>query len=221
MALTPNVVSNTPITSAWGNEIRDRTVQKFATAAERTAQWPAPPVGAVSTLATNPNTLYVWTGAAWVSGGGAPARIEKQRTSGHISLTTAAYTNWTDLDNATFQTQIAAAVGDEVEINLDGSWSTVAGGVGLIDVYGVGSAISWGTSAPGTTVGLGLVGAGGHAIAGSDPFNATAWRAMTAGDIVAGQATIRVRARTSGGTQILLADATSPLTFTVRNLGGS
>jgi len=46
MGLTPNVVDGNPIQAAWGNEIRDRTSQVFANAAERDAQWTAPPDGA-------------------------------------------------------------------------------------------------------------------------------------------------------------------------------
>ena len=65
MGLTPNVVANTPIASTWGNEIRDRSVQNFATAAERSAQWIAPPEGAVSYL-RDVDRVEVWNGTAWV-----------------------------------------------------------------------------------------------------------------------------------------------------------
>lgn len=46
MAFTPNVVDGNVILAQWGNEVRDRTSQVFATAAERDAQWAAPPNGA-------------------------------------------------------------------------------------------------------------------------------------------------------------------------------
>lgn len=46
MGLTPNVVDGNPIATAWGNELRDRSTQVFANAAERDAQWTAPPDGA-------------------------------------------------------------------------------------------------------------------------------------------------------------------------------
>lgn len=46
MAFTPNVVDGNIILASWGNEIRDRTRQVFATPAERDAQWAAPPNGA-------------------------------------------------------------------------------------------------------------------------------------------------------------------------------
>jgi hypothetical protein len=64
MALTPNVASAAPITSAWGNEIRDRSVQVFASAAARAAAWTSPPEGAVSYLA-DVDALDFWTGSAW------------------------------------------------------------------------------------------------------------------------------------------------------------
>src|SRR5262245_2986386 len=45
MPATPNVVANTTILSAWGNNIRDRTIQIFASVADRDSQnavWAAP-----------------------------------------------------------------------------------------------------------------------------------------------------------------------------------
>lgn len=67
MGLTPNVVANAPILSSWGNEIRDRTAQRFATAAERAAQWTAPPKGALSVLDDNPGIVFIYTGTAWIA----------------------------------------------------------------------------------------------------------------------------------------------------------
>jgi hypothetical protein len=47
MAFTADVAAGQKIASTWGNQgIRDRTIQVFATIAERDAQWPSPPVGA-------------------------------------------------------------------------------------------------------------------------------------------------------------------------------
>lgn len=67
MALTPNVVAGAPILSAWGNEIRDRTVQRFASAAARTSGWVAPPVGASSVLDDTPGVVWVYTGTTWLA----------------------------------------------------------------------------------------------------------------------------------------------------------
>ena len=66
MGLTANVVANTPILSTWGNEIRDRSVQVFASIAERASQWPTPPAGATSQLSTAPGQLHVYNGTVWV-----------------------------------------------------------------------------------------------------------------------------------------------------------
>lgn len=71
MALTADVVANTPILSTWGNETRNRALQVFATIAERTAQWPAPPTGAHSYIVAN-KSVYLYDGAAWVWMAGAP-----------------------------------------------------------------------------------------------------------------------------------------------------
>jgi hypothetical protein len=65
MGLIADVVANTPITSAWGNAIRNRTIQEFANAAERAAQWIAPPDGAYSWLVDTPGALWVYYGGAW------------------------------------------------------------------------------------------------------------------------------------------------------------
>jgi len=65
MALTPNVVANAPILSSWGNEIRNRSVQVFASAAERTSQWPSPPEGAPSYLVDTPGVTWVYSSSTW------------------------------------------------------------------------------------------------------------------------------------------------------------
>jgi len=65
MALTPDVVSGTIIQSSWGNQIRDRTVQQFASIAERNV-WTAPPKGAMC-VTTDTNAVWQYSGTAWVS----------------------------------------------------------------------------------------------------------------------------------------------------------
>lgn len=65
MARTADVVAGTLIQSAWGNEIRDRTVQQFATTAERDT-WAGPPAGAVC-ITTDTMTLWRYTGTTWVA----------------------------------------------------------------------------------------------------------------------------------------------------------
>lgn len=46
MGFTPNVRPDDLITSIWGNEVRDRSVQVFDSVAQRDAQWANPPNGA-------------------------------------------------------------------------------------------------------------------------------------------------------------------------------
>lgn len=65
--LTPDVVTDTPISSGWGNEIRDRTTQVFVDVAERDAQWPgsvAPDGSQCVTLADD--GLWTVRSSAWV-----------------------------------------------------------------------------------------------------------------------------------------------------------
>lgn len=57
MALTADVVAGTKILSSWGNEIRNRTIQVFATNAERDSQWPNAAAGSLAYI-TGSNALY-------------------------------------------------------------------------------------------------------------------------------------------------------------------
>jgi hypothetical protein len=52
MTLTANVVDGQIILASWGNTIRDRTIQRFATVAERDAQWPAATAGSGAVCVT-------------------------------------------------------------------------------------------------------------------------------------------------------------------------
>src|SRR5262245_29899899 len=72
MARTADVVTGNPILALWGNEIRDRTIQPFVSAAERDAQWASAPNGAKAFTA---DTGQYWSRIAgvWVldsAGGG-------------------------------------------------------------------------------------------------------------------------------------------------------
>jgi hypothetical protein len=64
MTKTVDVAAGQKIASTWGNEIRDRSVQVFATPTERDAQWPNPPRGAVC--------VTVDTDSAWEAIGSPP-----------------------------------------------------------------------------------------------------------------------------------------------------
>ena len=94
MGLTPNVVANTPILSTWGNEVRDRSLQNFATAAERAAQWLAPPEGAISYL-RDVDRIDVYTGTAWTPYGNVVAATAGRNLiqAGSLSAVTGATGN--------------------------------------------------------------------------------------------------------------------------------
>ena len=88
MVLTPNVVAGATIQSAWGNTIRDRTLQVFTDATERDAQWTNPPEGAhCLTL----STLAVWVRASgvWVplAADGRPIGLLTLATTGSATTT--------------------------------------------------------------------------------------------------------------------------------------
>jgi hypothetical protein len=55
------VAAGQKIASTWGNELRDRTRQVFATKAELDAQWPTAPVGA---FAVTLDTGWTWSRAS-------------------------------------------------------------------------------------------------------------------------------------------------------------
>ena len=65
MAEIPNVVPGEPVESDWGNDIRDRVIQKFADATARGLSLPFPIPGAVTWI-DNPGQLDVWDGTEWV-----------------------------------------------------------------------------------------------------------------------------------------------------------
>ena len=61
----PNVIPGADVEADWGNLIRDRTVQRYASVAVRTSQNPSPQAGDLSYLADT-GTIEYWDGAAWV-----------------------------------------------------------------------------------------------------------------------------------------------------------
>lgn len=65
MGLTGNVVDGALIASAWGNEIRDRTLQVFQTVVERNAGWANPPDGA-HCVTLDTYTMWQRRGGTWV-----------------------------------------------------------------------------------------------------------------------------------------------------------
>ena len=65
MAEIANVVSGNTITSTWGNQIRDRTIQRYASAAARTAGHPSPTEGDLS-YRQDSNIVEVYNGTAWM-----------------------------------------------------------------------------------------------------------------------------------------------------------
>jgi hypothetical protein len=63
--LMPDVVSGGVIASAWGNQIRDRTIQQFSTLTDLTANWPGAPDGAMA-VTLDTMTVYQKVTAGWV-----------------------------------------------------------------------------------------------------------------------------------------------------------
>ena len=67
MSKTADVSGGTTILTAWGNEVRDRTVQVFASTAERDAAYPIPNRGQCCYIYSGDiaEGLYTFDGVAW------------------------------------------------------------------------------------------------------------------------------------------------------------
>lgn len=81
MTKTVDVAANEKIASVWGNEIRDRTIQVFASVAERDAQWPTAPNGA-HCVTLDTYTVWQRRAGAWVVN--APQAVIGGLTAGDI-----------------------------------------------------------------------------------------------------------------------------------------
>jgi hypothetical protein len=84
-----NVVSGNTITSTWGNQIRDRTIQRYASATARATAHPSPTAGDLSYL-TDVDDIALYDGANWI-----PLRLDVEMggnvSSTLINLNTAPY----------------------------------------------------------------------------------------------------------------------------------
>lgn len=119
MGFTNNVVDGNIILAAWGNEIRDRTAQVFATAAERDSQWAAPPNGA---LAVTLDTGRLWRrlAAKWV-----PDRAlvtEGAANSGQIGVTATGYVDTIAVALGAAPTAVVVTVNAVTYFGFASSW---------------------------------------------------------------------------------------------------
>lgn len=212
MGLTANVVAEAPILSAWGNEIRDRTIQNFATAAERAAQWTAPPEGAASYL-RDVDRLEIYDGTSWRVPGRAFAQII--RTAGDHVINSATWqTVFTGLDLT-----LPAVAGDLIEVCPNFMCGAEATDFAFDFIF-VASSLNLSRHAAEDPIGYGAGGWRGEpgvfsSIAGS------LYCPVAAGDISAGSVTLRLRVRSPGGAvaKTIKAIVTQPLIISARNLG--
>jgi len=65
MPEVPDVVPGEPVQSAWGNAVRDRSIQRYDDATDRDTLEPIPAAGAVAWL-DDPGALEVYTGTEWL-----------------------------------------------------------------------------------------------------------------------------------------------------------
>jgi hypothetical protein len=114
----PDVVPDQVIASAWGNQIRDRTVTPFANAAARNAAIVAPVVG-MATFLDDTNALEVYDGALWRPVVGIGSRI------GYAAVTAADVTQGASATVATIS--ITPATNRLVKIEAMSTYSMVSG----------------------------------------------------------------------------------------------
>jgi len=65
MPLTPNVLPGQPVASTWGNEIRDKSLQTFASKSNLDAEWPNAPDGSEALTLDN-YRLWIRRGGRWL-----------------------------------------------------------------------------------------------------------------------------------------------------------
>lgn len=212
MGLTANVVAGAPVLSTWGNEIRDRTVQPFASAAERSAQWPTPPEGATSYL-RDLDVFQVYDGTVWRTPGKPYAQTI--RIAGDLSLNSAA---WATV-NTSLDLVVAATAGDIIEVCPNFMCGSEALDFAFDFIF-VTSSLNLSQHAAENAAGYGAPGWR------ADPgvFSAISgalYCACSAGDLTGGQATLRLRYRQPGGAgaKTVKGTATQPLILSARNHG--
>lgn len=148
------------------------------------------------------------------SSGGIRSRTRKARTTDF----TINASSWTDVDNTTFDTTIAAAAGDVIELALHGYWGSAANYAHLDIATIVSSApVNYVSGHAGNNSSAGILGAA--ALSGAERmFSAMVSYVVQAGDISGGNVTFRLRAR-STGSRTLSGSANWPAVMEVLNLG--
>lgn len=117
MAIYQTVVAGTTITGAWGNNVRDGLVTRFASVAARTSAVPSPPTP-FATWRTDANILEMYDGSNYVP--------PQANYKGSTSRTSAISTTTTEVlaDSVTF----TAVAGRRYKITWSGKWlGSIAG----------------------------------------------------------------------------------------------
>lgn len=155
----------------------------------------------------------------------APARkspksiTKKVKTSGHFAIAAQNPTAWVDVDNTTFDTTIAAEVGDLIGVHVDTEWTDTNAIYGCLDAMFTASSryFSGGT---GATLDYGF-GSWMGIPSRKDPIGGEAQLVVEAGDISGGNVTVRMRGRSdhTSTTRTLAANSFVPMRVRVTNYG--
>lgn len=117
MGLTDTVVASAPILSTWGNDIRDRTLQRFASYGELTSQWTAPGEGAQAYLADD-KILMLFNGTSWTT--------ITPRTASQAGSSTRTSTSYGDLADGSVPS-ISLRTGTKALVTLTGNINNSGG----------------------------------------------------------------------------------------------
>ena len=114
MTKTADVAQGAVVQASWGNEIRDRTAQVFATVAERDSQWASAPTGALC-ITLDTNTLWQRVSGAWLNRGNSKAQTAVVKRASSQSIPNNVWTAVTfdgavDFQNTAFLTASAAGI---------------------------------------------------------------------------------------------------------------
>ena len=127
----PNVVPGEPVEADWGNDIRDRSVQKYADQSALDVSQPFPQAGEVVWL-DDPGQFRAWSGTAWVPLGDLSQPLS---TPQQVERSDAVMAEWTRPGEGSVQHQVQPGGPYRVEVNGP-HWSANVPYFGAFEVTG-------------------------------------------------------------------------------------
>ena len=198
------LVAGTTITASWANaNVRDQGIPVFATAAARDAAVTSPIEG-MHAYTSDTNTLWVYTGTAWVLASGDPMSWLRY-TAGDFTLNSTA-AQYAAVTATALDLTVAASAGDILEYTISGLVNNAAVAVSF-DVMNVTGATYWSN---GTTTGLTFGQIGWRQLASVEGgVSGSAKNIVAAGDVSGGLVKCRLTYRTDSAVNRILHGGTT------------